>query len=119
MIKQGEIWKVDLEPTKGDEIGKARPVIILNSNSIGKLDLKIVAPVTNWSKQFRFYPWMFNIQNNASNGLSKESAIDCFQIKSISTIRFIERLGFVDDEILFNIHKVVIKTLNPIYNIEK
>jgi len=117
MISQGEIWKVDLDPTKGDEIGKARPVIVVSSDLIGKLDLKIVAPITNWSKQFQFYPWMFNIQNNPMNGLSKESAIDCFQVKSISIKRFIEKLGSIDDERLNNIHKVIAKTLNPKYKL--
>jgi mRNA interferase MazF len=117
MISQGEIWKVDLEPTKGDEIGKARPVIVVSSDLIGKLDLKIVAPITNWSKQFQFYPWMFNIKNNQTNGLSKESAIDCFQVKSISSRRFIKKLGCIDDEKLNDIHKVIVKTLNPKYKL--
>jgi len=117
MISQGEIWKVDLNPTKGDEIGKARPVLVVSSNLIGKLDLKIIVPITNWSKQFEFYPWMFSIQNNTDNGLSKESAIDCFQVKSISIKRFIEKLGCIDDETLKDIHKIIAKTLNPKYKL--
>jgi mRNA interferase MazF len=31
-MKQGEIWLVDLDPTKGAEIHKKRPAIIVNDS---------------------------------------------------------------------------------------
>ena len=45
--KRGEIWLVNLDPTIGVEIKKTRPAIVINSNIIGKLPLKLVVPITD------------------------------------------------------------------------
>jgi mRNA interferase MazF len=43
---------VDFDPTKGAEIQKRRPAVVISSDAVGKLPLKLVAPVTNWSSAF-------------------------------------------------------------------
>jgi len=52
-MKQSEIWLVDLDPTKGAEIQKKRPAIIVNDDRLGKLPLKI-----------RFYPQLCGYKFN-------------------------------------------------------
>jgi mRNA interferase MazF len=47
-MKQSEIWLIDLDPTKGAEIQKKRPAIIINDDTLGKLPLKVVIPITDW-----------------------------------------------------------------------
>ncbi len=32
--KRGEIWLIDLEPTKGDELKKQRPAIVISSDTL-------------------------------------------------------------------------------------
>jgi mRNA interferase MazF len=44
--KRGEIWLVNLDPTVGAEIQKTRPAIVISSDCIGKLFLKLVVPIT-------------------------------------------------------------------------
>ena len=44
--KRGEIWLVNLNPTVGAEIHKTRPAIVISSDYIGKLPLKLVVPIT-------------------------------------------------------------------------
>ena len=51
-MKQNEIWLIDLDPTKGAEIQKKRPAIIVNDNALGKLPLKIIIPITVKCFQF-------------------------------------------------------------------
>ena len=46
--KRGEIWRVNLDPTIGAEIKKIRPVIVISSDAVGKLPLKLVVPITEW-----------------------------------------------------------------------
>ncbi len=46
-MKQGEIWQINLDPTIGAEIQKVRPAVIVNDNSLGKLPLKIIVPITD------------------------------------------------------------------------
>jgi mRNA interferase MazF len=45
-MNQGEIWLVNLGSNVGAEIKKTRPAIIVNSNAIGKLPLKVIVPIT-------------------------------------------------------------------------
>ena len=54
--KRGEIWRVDFEPVEGSEIGKLRPVI--GDETLGRLPVRIVVPITGWDTRYRQYPWM-------------------------------------------------------------
>ena len=96
-MKQSEIWLIDLDPTKGAEIQKKRPAIVVNDNRLGKLPLKIIVPITDWKERYSIAPWMIKIEPNTTNGLSKTSAADCFQIRSLSQERLIKKLGDVDE----------------------
>ena len=52
-IKRGEIWLVNLNPTIGAEIRKTRLVVIVSSDAIGALPIRLVAPVTDLRYQLR------------------------------------------------------------------
>jgi len=41
-MKQSEIWLIDLNPSKGADIQKIRPAIIVNDEALCKLLLKFV-----------------------------------------------------------------------------
>ncbi|MGM0624195.1 MAG: hypothetical protein ACQESH_09290 [Campylobacterota bacterium] len=47
--------------------------------------------------------------------LSKESAVDCFQVKNLSTDRFVKKIGKVKN--IFEIHSTVTKTFNFHYKL--
>lgn len=95
-MKQGEIWLINLDPTIGAEIKKTRPAIVVNDNSLGKLPLKIIVPLTDWKERYDVAPWMVKINPNNMNNLTKESAADCFQIRSLSEERFLRKIGKID-----------------------
>lgn len=99
-MKQGEIWEIDLNPTIGAEIKKRRPAIIVSDDAIGILPLKVIVPVTAWKERFRGALWMTRLQPDTQNGLQKESVADAFQIRSISTKRFLRKTGSVSSEVL-------------------
>ena len=99
-MKQGSIWQVNLDPTIGTEIKKSRPCLILNSEKVGKLPLKIVAPITDFKEHYAFVPWMVNIEATKENGLSKKSTIDLFQVRSVSPQRLNHKIGKVQKDIL-------------------
>ncbi|GHT63373.1 hypothetical protein FACS1894110_01040 [Spirochaetia bacterium] len=44
-MKQGEVWKVELDPTIGAEIKKTRPAVIINDDDMGALPLKLIVPI--------------------------------------------------------------------------
>ena len=111
-MKQSEIWLIDLDPTKGAEIQKKRPAIVVNDNRLGKLPLKIIVPITDWKERYGIAPWMIKIEPNTTNGLSKTSAADCFQIRSLSEERLIKKLGYIDIATLNEIKEAVRKVLD-------
>ncbi|MSU77497.1 MAG: type II toxin-antitoxin system PemK/MazF family toxin [Gemmataceae bacterium] len=91
--QRGQIWLLDLAPTIGAEISKARPAIIVSSDRVGILPLKVIVPITGWQPLFKKFPWMVRIDPDAANGLSKTSAADTFQVRSLSENRFIRKMG--------------------------
>lgn len=99
-MTQSEIWLINLDPTEGAEIKKTRPAIIVNDNSLGKLPLKIIVPVTDWKEKFEIAPWMVKIEPTELNGLNKLSCADCFQVRSVSHSRFVKKLGAVSSDVL-------------------
>lgn len=91
--RRSEVWLVDLNPTRGSEIGKVRTAVVLSSDSLGRLPLHIIVPLTEWQPSFAAYPWFTKLTPTAANGLMKESGADSFQIKSVARERFVKRLG--------------------------
>lgn len=99
-MKRSEIWRINLDPTIGSEMRKTRPAVILSSDDIGILPLRIIAPITDWKPHYANVPWMVKVLPDNKTGLRKISAIDIFQLRSISVNRFIERIGKIDDATL-------------------
>jgi len=95
---RGDVWLINLDPTVGAEIKKTRPVVVVNSDAMGILPLRVVVPLTDWKDRYSQAAWMVKINPNANNGLSKDSAADTFQIRSISTNRFIRKMGVIEYE---------------------
>lgn len=98
-MKQGEIWLVSLDPTIGSELQKTRPAIVVNDDTLGKLPLKIIVPLTDWKDRYEIAAWMVKVEPNTTNKLTKTSAADCFQIRSVSEQRCIRKIGEVDSAI--------------------
>lgn len=96
--KRGEIWRIDLEPTRGDESAKTRPCVVLSGAAVGRLDLRIIVPLTDWKAPYARYVWMTRLEPDSDNGLTKVSAADAFQVRSVSLARFVQYLGFTTAE---------------------
>ena len=92
-MKRGEIWLVNLDPTMGSEIKKTRPAVIISSDLVGILPLKVIVPCTDWKDRFASAAWMVRIDPDENNGLAKSSAADGLQVRSVSQQRLIKRLG--------------------------
>ncbi len=106
-MMQGSIWNINLDPTVGSEIKKTRPCLILNNNKIGKLALKVIAPLTDFKEPYRAVPWMVIIEPSKENGLKKTSVIDLFQVRSLSKKRLIKKLGTVENNVLVQCKKAL------------
>ena len=98
--KRGEIWLVNLNPTRGQEIQKARPAVVISANFLNRISLRIAVPVTSWQAKFANRPFMVKIDADSQTGLTQDSAGNVLQVRSLSTERFIKRLGAITPEVL-------------------
>jgi mRNA interferase MazF len=69
--------------------------VVISLDTIGRLPLRVVVPVTDWRAAYANFPWFVELRATASNGLSKDSGADAFQIKSVSEQRFVRCLGHI------------------------
>ena len=99
-VKRGEIWTVNLDPALGAEIRKNRPVVVVSSDAVGALPIRLVAPVTGWKEYFDRNPWHVKLIPDGVNGLNKLSAVDTLQLRGVDTRRFVKRLGKVPTEVM-------------------
>ena len=52
-----------------------------------------MVPITEWKPRYASYPWFVRLTPTPTNGLTKESGADAFQVKSVATERLHTRLG--------------------------
>jgi len=106
-MRKGEVWLINLDPTVGAEIRKTRPAVIVSEDAIGVLPLRVIVPLTDWKDRYAVAPWMIQILPDGQNGLSKSSAADAFQIRSVSQERFVQCLGALNRDRLRQILRAV------------
>src|SRR3989304_1378828 len=110
-MQRGEIWLVNLDPTVGSEIRKTRPAVIVSSDLVGILPLKVIVPFTEWKDRYDQAPWMVRADPDEQNGLSKPSAADALQIRSVSQQRLVQKLGAISSMQVAKIVQAVMSVL--------
>ena len=92
-MKRGEIWLINLDPTIGSEIKKARPCVIASPIELNEhLRTVIVAPMT--SKGFAA-PFRIPLTHAGKKGL-----ILLDQIRAVDKIRLTKKMGTVSPRTL-------------------
>jgi mRNA interferase MazF len=90
--KQYDIWIADLNPTRGTEPGKNRPVLIVQTDLLNKFHAStIVCPLTTNVRK-NVSALRINLSKGQA-GLAKDSSIMIDQIRSIDNRRFVKRVG--------------------------
>ena len=104
--KRGDVYLVSFDPTRGAEIRKTRPALILQNDIANEnSDITIVAAITS---QFdgRLYPTEVLIKAT-EGGLASNSVALLNQIRSIDKRRLIKRLGFLKPETMERIEHAI------------
>ena len=86
-ILRGEIWWVNLDPTKGSEIKKTRPCLVLTNDTLNRLRMTVV--VVPLSTAARAHPPITVAVN--CDGRNAVAVVD--QIRAVAKHRFKSRLG--------------------------
>jgi mRNA interferase MazF len=89
-VRRFDICLVSLDPTRGSEIRKTRPCVVVSPDEMNRyLRTVIVVPMTTAS---RSYPTRIGLRFQGKNG---QIAID--QIRTIDRDRIVRRIGRVTD----------------------
>ncbi|MEB3340736.1 type II toxin-antitoxin system PemK/MazF family toxin [Okeania sp.] len=110
--KRGEIWLVELDPTRGQEIKKTRPTVVISSDLFSSIPIRIVIPIAKWQPKFQNRPFMVSIPRSQNNGLDSDSAGNVLQVRSISSERFVRCLGQVSETVLQELLAVLITCID-------
>ncbi|MDP4934057.1 MAG: type II toxin-antitoxin system PemK/MazF family toxin [Salibacteraceae bacterium] len=95
-MKQGEIWNVNFNPTRGSEQSGFRPALVISGDMMNTyLKVMIVCPLTTTVRSFK---GNLVLDPNAENGLKEQSEVLTFHMRSIAKERFVQRLGKIDKE---------------------
>lgn len=90
---RGEIWLLDLDPTRGHEQSGRRPCAVISVDPFnhGPAGLVIIVPITTRLRAIASYVEV----NPPEGGLTARSFIKCEEIRSASKERFVERSGAI------------------------
>lgn len=91
--RQGEVWWADLDPTRGSEIRKRRPALVLSNDVLnaGSLGLAIVAPITTTPTGRKLHVAIELA--GEGDGPSRRGYVLPEQVRSVSHQRLTRRIG--------------------------
>jgi mRNA interferase MazF len=100
-IQRYGVYLADLDPTRGGEIAKTRPVAIVSQDAMNRhLDTVVVCPLTT-----KLHPrWRSRVQVSCA-GRRAEIAID--QIRTISKARLGRRLDQLDSSAAAKVRRLI------------
>ena len=104
MVKRGEIWLINLDPTVGSEIRKTRPCVVVSPTEMNEhLRTVIVAPMSSKGFEAPFRPAL------TFQGTSGRILLD--QIRTVDKARLVKKLGTLTAQT----HQRVMSTLQEMF----
>jgi mRNA interferase MazF len=100
LFARGAVHLVALDPTKGSEIRKTRPCVIVSPDELNQhLRTVVVAPMTTSGRP---YPWRVPCRFQRRSGVV---AVD--QLRTVDTERLVKRVGRLDPPTLAQVLRVL------------
>lgn len=90
---RGEIWELAFPKTKENSTAHPIFVLILSSDALGVLPLRIVVPLVPWLDRYASVPWMVRVPPVLHSGLDAPAAADALRMQSVSTALLTRRVG--------------------------
>ena len=102
---QFDVWLIDLDPTKGSEVQKSRPCVIVSPNGMNNnLSTVIIAPLSHSNKNYPSrIPSLFK---------KDPGQIMLDQIRCVDKLRLTKKMGSIDN----NTSSDVLKLLRTMFS---
>jgi mRNA interferase MazF len=109
-MRRGDVHLVDLEPVRGSEANKLRPVIIVSNDAAnvtaGRLRRGVLTVVPMTSNVRRVMPFQVFL-SASSTGLDRDSKAQAEQIRALDVERIGDRIGIVRDQEMREIEEAI------------
>ncbi len=106
IVRRGDVFLVNLNPTRGDEIQKTRPCVVVSPDELNAyLRTFIVAPLTTGA-----HPYPFRVSCRFQ-GRAGYVVID--QIRTVDQERLVRRLGRLSPSTLRRVLGVLLEMFTP------
>lgn len=93
-FRQGEVWRVDLEPARRGEIGKSRPCVIVSQSSFNDSSPTILVMPLSTYQPTDISPV---VHASERTGLKEDSSLLAVHIRAIARSRFLKKIGTVPE----------------------
>jgi len=92
---RGDVWLVDLNPTKGHEQAGMRPGLVISVDEFnhGPAGLVVVLPISTKAKGIPFHVEIAPPEG----GLTMKSFVKCEDVRSVAQERLSQRLGRISE----------------------
>ena len=110
IVKRGEVWLADLNPTRGSEQAGTRPVLIFQNNVISKYTTTILVIPLTTNLHRASLPSCVQI-SKSEGGLTNDSVAICHQLRVLDKTRLLRRLGVVSEQTVSTIESCVMFTM--------
>ncbi|HSN98776.1 MAG TPA: type II toxin-antitoxin system PemK/MazF family toxin [Candidatus Nanopelagicales bacterium] len=106
LVRRGEVFLVDLDPTRGSEIQKTRPCVVVSPEELNAhLRTVIVAPLTTGGQ-----PYPFRVACRFEN---KSGLVVIDQLRTVDRERLVRRLGRLSPQTLDRVLAILHEMFAP------
>src|SRR4051812_19676517 len=90
-LRRGQVWRIDLNPTRGHEQAGVRPAVIISTDLFnqGPAGLVVVLPLTTTPRRIPLHVQV----DPPEGGLQRRSFVKCDDVRSASVDRLLDLWG--------------------------
>ena len=109
IVKRGDIWYAELNPTRGSEQAGVRPVLIVQNDAVNRFTTTFLAiPLTTNLRRAALPSCV--LVNAGEGGLTADSVLLCHQTRALDQNRLRDKLGEVSEQTLANVDNCLLFT---------
>ena len=113
IVKRGEIWFANLNPTRGSEQSGFRPVVIFQADVINRFSSTVIAIPLTTNLERASLPTCVLVLKGEGN-LSNDSVALCHQVRVLDKKRLQKRIGSLSSQALSTIENRMLITMGVV-----
>ena len=109
IVKRGEVWYAELNPTRGSEQAGVRPVLIVQNDVVNRFTTTVLAIPLTTNLRRAALPSCVRV-NAGEGGLAADSVVLCHQTRALDRNRLRDKLGEVSEQTLTAVENCLLFT---------